>query len=82
MPHLYEAVNLPGIDNPPPLHLSVSDLQSSLSALFGGFEPFLGGGDRRLRPAGDAKRHFIGQGGRRANPLPRLQNLLWPDNKS
>ena len=75
MAHLYEAVNLPGIDDPPPFHLSL------ICNLL--YEPFFGGGDGRLRPPGNAKRHFIGQQGRRrANLLPGLQNLLWIDNKS
>ena len=62
--HLYVAVNLPGIDNPPPFQLSL------ICNLL--YETFFGGGDGRLRPAGDAKRHFIGQGRRSHKPFAKI----------
>ena len=58
--HLYVAVNLPGIDNLP--HFQLSLICNLL------YEAFFGGRDVRLRPPGDAKRDFIGQG-RRAQTL-------------
>ena len=62
--HLYVAVNLPGIDNPPPFQLSL------ICNLL--YEPFFGGGDCRLRPPGDAKRHFIGQDRRSHKPFAKI----------
>ena len=72
--HLYAAVNLPGIDNPPPFQLSL------ICNLL--YETFFGGGEGESKASWGCKKGFYWTAPPRTNPLPRLQNLLLPDNKS